>query len=74
MLEGLQPHKKVRPCKVREVLSGLDKKDQDILTAALQSSDWHSKALSRELIRRGVSISDNPISRHRRGECSCLRT
>jgi hypothetical protein len=74
MLEGLQPNKRVRPCRVREVLSGLEKKDQEILTQALLSPDWQSKALSRELTRRGVLISDNPISRHRKGECSCSTT
>lgn len=71
MLEDLAPKKQIRPCAIRGLLSKLEKKDQEILIAALANSDWASKALARELTSRGLAISDTPISKHRKGECSC---
>jgi hypothetical protein len=71
MLEDLTPTKQVRPCAVRTLLSKLEKKDQEILIAALSNPEWQTKSLARELSNRGLSISDHPIGRHRKGECSC---
>jgi hypothetical protein len=71
MLEDLTPTKQARPCAVRTLIDKLEKKDQEILIAALANPDWKSKSLARELSTRGLSISDHPISRHRKKECSC---
>jgi hypothetical protein len=71
MLENLTPPKQVSPCGVRSLLDKLDKKDKEILMAALANQEWTAKALARELTARGLSISDHPILRHRRKECSC---
>jgi hypothetical protein len=72
ILDGLEPHKKSRPCRVRTVLSGLDKKDADILVTALKSPDlWGAKTLSNALKIRNVLLSDNAITNHRKGACSC---
>ena len=71
MLEDLTPTKQARPCAVRTLIDKLEKKDQEILIAALANPDWKSKSLARELSARGLSISDHPISRHRKKECSC---
>jgi hypothetical protein len=71
MLEDLKPSKQQKPCAIRTLLSKLEKKDQEILIAALANPDWASVALSRELKARGLSVSEHPIYRHRKGECSC---
>jgi hypothetical protein len=71
MLEDLAPTKQVRTCAVRTLIDKLEKKDQEILIAALANPDWQSKALARELSARGLRISDHPILRHRKKECSC---
>jgi hypothetical protein len=71
MLEDLTPSKQIRPCAVRTLLNKLEKKDQEILLAALDNPDWQSKSLARELSSRGLPISDHPIGRHRKKECSC---
>jgi hypothetical protein len=71
MLEDLTPIKQARPCAVNTLLKKLEKKDQEILIAALANPEWQSKTLARELSSRGLSISDHPISRHRKKECSC---
>jgi hypothetical protein len=71
MLEDLTPTKQVRPCAVRTLIDKLEKKDQEILIAALGNPEWQNKSLARELSARGLSISDHPISRHRKKECSC---
>jgi hypothetical protein len=73
MLEDLKPTKQARPCAVKTLLTKLEKKDQEILIAALANPEWHSKSLARELSARGLSISDHPILKHRKGECSCSR-
>ena len=54
-------------------MNKLDKKDQEILIAALENPDWLTKTLARELSSRGLLITDHPISRHRKKECSCSR-
>jgi hypothetical protein len=71
MLEDLTPTKQVRTCAVKKLIDKLEKKDQEILIAALANPEWQSKSLARELSARGLSISDHPISRHRKKECSC---
>ena len=73
MLEDLKPIKQSRPCAVNTLINKLEKKDQEILIAALANPEWHSKSLARELSARGLSISDHPILKHRKGECSCSR-
>jgi hypothetical protein len=71
MLEDLTPKKQFRPCAVRTLLSKLEEKDRKILIEALANPEWQSKTLARELSSRGLLISDHPIGRHRKGECSC---
>jgi len=72
LLDGLEPHKKARNCRVRTVLAELDKKDVATLETALKSPDlWGAKTLSNALKIRGVLLSDNAISNHRKGACSC---
>ena len=72
MLENLTPPQpKLSPCKVREVLDSLEKKDRDILVAALADPNWGHKPLARALSERGIRISDSPIRNHRSKGCSC---
>lgn len=71
MLEDLKPTPRKVSCAVRKILDKLEKKDQEILIAALANPDWASIALARELKARGLMISEHPIYRHRKGECSC---
>ena len=72
ILDGLQPHQKSRPCRVRTLMAELDKKDAATLDTALKSPDlWPAKTLSNALKIRGVLLSDNGISNHRKGACSC---
>jgi hypothetical protein len=71
MLEDLKLKPRNASCAVRKLLAKLDKKDQEILIAALANPDWGSLTLARELKARGLFISEHPIYRHRKGECSC---
>lgn len=72
LLDGLEPHKKTRNCRVRTVLAELDAKDVATLKTALLSVDlWPSRTLSVALKQRGVLLSDNAITSHRKGACSC---
>lgn len=72
LLDGLEPHKRVRPCRVRSILEQLEGKDVAILSSALQSPElWPAKTLSNALKQRGLVVSDSAISGHRKGSCSC---
>jgi hypothetical protein len=73
MLENLTPPKKILTCAVRTTLGKLDKKDQEIFVVALANEEWKSLTLAKELTKRGLLISDNAISRHRKGICSCSK-
>ena len=73
MLEGLTPPTKIAPCKVREVISTLDAKDQEILKEALANAEWPHSTLTHELNKRGIAISEQPVRTHRIGRCSCAR-
>jgi hypothetical protein len=71
MLEGLTPPKKELACKVRTLLESLEAKDKQILEAALTNDDWPTFTLATELRKRGMTISEHPIRKHRAGGCSC---
>jgi hypothetical protein len=71
MLEGLTPPKKELACKVRTLLQGLEPKDRQILEAALSDESWPTFTLATELRKRGMTISEHPIRKHRAGGCSC---
>jgi hypothetical protein len=72
LLDGLEPHKKARNCRVRTILAELDKDDSNTLTTCLLSPDlWPAKTLSVALRQRGVLLSDSAITHHRSQACSC---
>lgn len=72
MLENLMPPAKGYTCRVRTILEQLDAKDKAILVAALADvHSWPAKTLSNALSARELKVTDNSISRHRKGLCSC---
>ncbi len=74
MLEGLSPKERALTCRVRSVLAELDQEDRTILENALaDSKTWGAKTLEKALKTRGITLSDNSITKHRTGICSCLR-
>jgi DNA-binding HxlR family transcriptional regulator len=73
MLEGMEPQVKKQSCKVRTILESLEAKDKEILIQALSDNQWSAGALSRELTKRGIPISEKPITAHKRKGCSCAR-
>ena len=74
MLEGLEPPKQKFTCKVSILLSDLDKKDAEILEAAIgDARKWPAKSLQKALKERGVSLADTVISKHRTKLCRCYK-
>ena len=71
LLDDLTPPKKVWPCAVRTLLLTLDKKDADILSAAVMNPEWKFKTLEHSLSERGVVLKQETIKRHREKFCSC---
>lgn len=74
MLEDLVPPVFLPSCKVRSVLEQLEKSDAEILKNLIDSQNlWKPYALERALSTKGIDLGSKSISRHRKGECSCLR-
>lgn len=72
LLEGLEPGKQIRPCRVRTVLAQLDAKDAAILLTAINDANtWAIRTLSNALKQRGIQLSDSALTAHRRNSCSC---
>ena len=72
MLENLEPPKAIRPCKIRTIMERMDQTDVDILNAALADENkWKDWVLFRALEERGVEVSPNVLTKHRRNLCSC---
>ena len=72
LLDNLEPPKKNRSCKIRTVKNELDKKDQEALDSYLADLErWPAKSLSNALSSKGIIVTDNTITRHRKGICSC---
>jgi len=72
MLEGLEiPNTYVNNCKVKKTAESLSESDRDILYSACDNIKWPAKALARQLLEKGIEISDTTILRHRRRECKC---
>jgi len=73
LLDGLTPPQRKYPCRFREILDSLEKKDQIVLEAAIINPEWAHKSLSEALRQRGLVITDTSIARHRKGACSCSK-
>lgn len=71
MLEGLQLPEKVYPCKIRALANNMSKEDSKIFLEAVADNNWPVVTLVEALRNRGVDISASPITKHRKGMCSC---
>jgi len=72
MLENLAFEKKLGNCKVRTLLETLDKKDGELLKGYIADEvNWSAYTLAVALSKRGVSLDDKVISKHRSKLCSC---
>jgi len=72
LLEDLQPAKYSPVCKVRALAETLEESDRKILMDAVNDTEnWGAIALRNALQKRGVTMSDKPIQRHRDGRCDC---
>jgi hypothetical protein len=75
MLEGMKPGKrKSHVCKIATTVEELNITDGQILAEAIiDSTRWPANTLATELRKRGVSLSDMTILRHRKKTCACFR-
>jgi hypothetical protein len=75
MLEDMVPPSKSARCKMGRIYDSVDEKDQQVLDKALESLNaWSSKGLARELTKRGLAITEGPLSLHRTKSCGCYRS
>jgi hypothetical protein len=73
MLEDLSLPVKLYSCRVRTVREEMSESDGQILEDAVMNPDWPFKTLETELFRKGVSLSEKAIKRHREKQCSCWK-
>lgn len=74
LLDNLSPNSNAKPCKVGQILSGLDPADNMILTQALKDpATWSNRALAHALQGRGIQITTDTIRSHRLNTCPCRR-
>lgn len=72
MLEGLEPVKMVRSCKVRTLKQDLSDADAKLLDTYLADTDkWTPHRLSVALGSKGLKIDHRQIQQHRDLMCSC---
>ena len=57
-------------CRVKNLLDTLDEKNAKALELAV-SSDLSPYSITRAVRSEGLTLSENTIYRHRRGECQC---
>ena len=75
MLDGMKPPRtKAIYCKIDDLSQSLDDNDRAIFFAAIDDHDgWGARTLSTELRKRGLSVADTTITRHRQRVCACYR-
>ena len=73
LLDGLDPAKEVRPCKVTRTLEELEAADAETLREALDDPRWTPRGLAIALALRGVVISKDTLALHIKGACSCSK-
>jgi len=75
MLEGLEPSQnRSFYCKVDTLKDELEPKDYQILIDAIADTErWTAKGLQNALKRRGLSLADTTITKHRNKLCNCFR-
>ena len=72
MLEGLEPVKIMRSCKVRTLKQDLSDADTKLLDSYLADADkWTPHKLSVALASKGLKIDHRQIQQHRDLMCSC---
>jgi len=59
-------------CRVNTLLISLDEKNAKALELAIKS-DLSPYAITRAARSEGLTLSENTIYRHRRGECQCAK-
>lgn len=72
-LEGLSIPAKFARCKVAIIKQDLSADDVKILEDAIMNPEWPLLVLSRELIKRNITVSDNTLRRHRVKACPCWK-
>lgn len=60
-------------CGVQRILESLDGKDRDALVVALSDAKVTAAAIEGVLSDAGHRLAQGTVSRHRRGQCGCVR-
>lgn len=74
MLEGLK--KEISPyhsCRVQMFMDSLEAADQKLLQGYLDDPEFGAISLSSALARRGLTLSEKSIRKHKQRICSCFR-
>jgi hypothetical protein len=66
-----EKRRKSRECQILAVMKSMDKAEAAELETALGDFMIQTSAITRVLNRKGHSISQSSIARHRRMDCTC---
>jgi hypothetical protein len=69
--EAQAAHRVGGVCGIKRVLETLDPADADDLRAVLDDQSNMNTIIARVLENRGITMSEQTIRRHRKGQCSC---
>jgi lipoate synthase len=68
-----QASRKANQCRIRALLSEMDKSDKADLEAALSDMNIQHVTITNVLRQRGYEIGKHTVATHRRGICGCSR-
>ena len=71
-----EPDRRRRKCLIGVFIEALEELDQRKVNAAMADKQYKTASIHRWLQRKpeGAGLKVNGVTRHRNGECSCLRT
>lgn len=68
-----QPEGRIYTCRVRTLRDTLDQADQTKYDQLINDLTWPANTLAKALATKGLLVSQQMITRHRRGECTCSK-
>lgn len=69
----IEPEGRIYNCRVRTVKDTLEPADQIKFEQLVNDLTWPANTLAKGLASKGLHVSQQIITRHRRGECTCSK-
>ena len=60
-------------CRITVIADSLDEKNSQAFQAAINNDNLSPYSITRAVRSEGITLSENAIYKHRRGECICAK-